>query len=147
MTNTSDQSTRPPDYGEIPGALKDATILVAGAAGLAGTQMLYRLLCDPIFAKSIKQVIAIIRGETAQKAGARVPTPLRTCAAINQPAEGQRQEATLTVLNGDCAKPDFGLEGEQLEVARRANIVINFAADVRFTLPLSGSVSGVVSAT
>ena len=147
MPNTLDQSHQPPDYGEIPGALQDTTILVAGAAGLAGTQMLYRLLYDPIFGGSVKKVIAIIRGETAGKAAARLPALLRTFTGVSQSAEGQHQEARLAVLNGDCAKVDFGLEGDQLEAARQANIVINFAADVRFTLPLSGSMSGVVSAT
>ena len=76
----------------------------------------------------------------------RLPDTLRSLARSKfslQTADGL--EAKLVVLNGDCAKPDFGLDDRQLEMARQANILINAAADTRFTLPLADAVGGVVS--
>ena len=131
-------------YGEIPAALHGSTILITGAAGLVGTQLLYRLLCDSGFSTSIDRVIAIIRGTTAEDALKRLPTALRVFA---RPHSQAISGPKLIVLNGDCARPDFGLDPAQQGVARQADIVINAAADTRFMLPLADAISGVVRST
>ena len=134
-------STTNGSYGGIAAALSGRTILITGAAGLVGTQLLYRLLCDPSLTGAINQVIAIIRARTVEDALDRLPAALRSFAKPDFQASSNPK---LFVLNGDCAKPDFGLDHEQLGLARQAKVVINAAADTRFMLPLVDAVAGVV---
>ena len=136
LTTCTPNSNR---YGDIPAALCGSNILITGAAGLVGTQLLHRLLCDSSFA--IDRVIAIIRAETREDAIMRLPPGLR-CFTRQEPLSSSSPK--LVVLNGDCSKLNFGLASDQLELARQAEIVINAAADTRFTLPLSDAIGGVV---
>jgi thioester reductase-like protein len=132
-------------YGDIPAVLHGSTILITGAAGLVGTQLLYRLLYDSTLSGAINRVIAVIRAKTAEDALKRLPETLRYFATQPDAAASSTNSiAKLVVLNGDCARPDFGLDPVQLDLARQADIVINAAADTRFMLPLVDAIGGVV---
>lgn len=115
----------------ISKALDNSTILVTGAAGFVGSALLFRLLCDPALS-GIKKVIAVVRGKTVEEAAARLPNRL-----TSQPR--------LVVVNGDCGKFDFGVEGNLRDEIHGANIVIHAAGDTRFTLPLAQAMSSIVS--
>ncbi|PWN46660.1 hypothetical protein IE53DRAFT_391171 [Violaceomyces palustris] len=121
-------------------ALNGTTILVTGAAGFVGTALLFRLLCDPKFS-GIKKVIALIRGETVEKATKRLPQTLQPFTLPDQNGEGS--EARLVVLTGDCGRPNFGLKGQDLEQALKTDIVIHAAGDTRFTLPLQDAIGSI----
>jgi thioester reductase-like protein len=141
------RSTAIKSYGDIPAALHGSTILITGAAGLVGTQLLYRLLCDPPLSGAVNRVIAVIRAQTAEAALGRLPETLRNFATRSDagPASSTNSTAKLVVLDGDCARPDFGLDPAQLDLARLADVVINAAADTRFMLPPVDAIAGVVS--
>lgn len=136
------------EYGEITEALRGSTILVTGGAGFVGSALLYRLLYDPAMYKSIKQVVTIIRGETVESAIAKLPTSLQPFAqAIGTKLNTENltgQEPKLWVLNGDCRKFDFGLQGDMTGIAQRADIVIHAAGDVRFALSLPEAIGVIV---
>ncbi|KAI9332464.1 male sterility protein-domain-containing protein [Zopfochytrium polystomum] len=104
-------------------------ILVTGAAGFLGAAILHRLLGDPSF--DVLQVVAIVRGATAEESLKRIPSSLRHHA---QPI-GEGAIPKLLVLNGDCTRPNFGLEARDFEEACKAEIVLHCAGNNRFTLP------------
>lgn len=127
-------------YGDVGTALQDATILLTGAVGFCGTALLFRLLEDPVFRSSVKQVLALVRGDTLEKAVARLPRPLQKW---TRPDESDALPK-LVVLNGDCSKIGLGLSSEQAEVARRADIVIHAAGDTRFNLSQADAIACIV---
>ena len=133
-------SAKVSDYGDVGVFLQDATILLTGAVGFAGTALLFRLLEDPILRSSVKQVLALIRGETLEKAVARLPRPLQRWTRV----DGSEGLPKLVVLNGDCSKIGLGLVGEQAEAARRASIVIHAAGDTRFNLSQAEAIQCIV---
>lgn len=114
----------------ISEALDGSTILVTGAAGFVGSAILFRLLCDPAL-NGIKKVVAVVRGKTVEEATARLSNRLTS-------------QDRLVVVNGDCGKFDFGLEGKLRDEIHGANIVIHAAGDTRFTLPLSQAMASIV---
>lgn len=126
------------NIGAIAEALQGTTILITGAAGFVGVALVQRLLCDANFA-GIKKVICLIRGETVEKATARLPESLQRLSV-----GAEEEPARLVVLTGDCGKPDFGLQEDQLRVAMQADIVIHAAGDTRFTLPLKDAMASIV---
>ena len=125
---------------EVVSALERSTVLVAGAAGLVGTQLLHRLLSPP-FEAAVKQVIAIIRATNSKEAADKLPEFLKFETFYKHPSSAA---AKLIVLYGDCSKPNLGLDDDDLKTAQQATIVINAAADTRFMRPLSDALSGVV---
>ncbi|GAC93613.1 NRPS-like enzyme [Pseudozyma hubeiensis SY62] len=115
----------------IQDVLKGSRILITGAAGFVGAALLHRLLGDDSF--DVKQVVAIVRGKTSEDALKRLPKSVHHHA---QPAsEGALPK--LVIVNGDCARPNFGLNEQDFEKVRKTEIVIHCAGDTRFTLPIS----------
>lgn len=130
---------------DIAEALNDTTILITGAAGFVGVALVQRLLLDPQF-EGINQVICIIRGDSVESATLRLPESLQRLAkSTSEKNDNQATPPRLIVLNGDCSRPDFGLQGDQLNAAMKANIVIHAAGDTRFTLPLKDAMASIVS--
>ncbi|KIS66431.1 uncharacterized protein UMAG_05422 [Mycosarcoma maydis] len=115
----------------IQDVLNGSRILVTGAAGFVGAALLHRLLTDQSF--NVKQIVAIVRAKTPQDALKRLPK------AVHHHAEPECNGALakLVVVNGDCARPNFGLDEKEFEKVRKTEIVIHCAGDTRFTLPIS----------
>ena len=119
--------------------LSGSRILITGAAGFVGAALCHRLLSDPSF--NVKQVVAIVRGKTEQDALKRLPKSIHH---LVEPQEG-REVPQLVVVNGDCTRPNFGLDDDDFEKVRRTEIVIHCAGDTRFTLPVTQAFQSMVS--
>lgn len=137
--NTRIHSTR--GFGDAPAALQGSTILITGAAGFVGSQLLFRLPSWPL-RDAVKQVHAIIRGSSIECAIARLPRYLARYTP--EPKNEGYSASKLIALNGDCSQPNLSLNSQQLRVAQRATILINAAADTRARGPLDNAIAGVV---
>ncbi|CDS82027.1 uncharacterized protein SPSC_00209 [Sporisorium scitamineum] len=127
--NTDDDA--PVREKTIQDVLDGSRILITGAAGFVGAALLHRLLGDASF--NVKQVVAIVRGKTPEDALKRLPK------AVHHHAKPESEGALpkLVVITGDCARPNFGLNEQDLEQVRKTEIVIHCAGDTRFTLPIT----------
>jgi len=114
------------------------TILLTGATGALGSELLSRLLRR----YPDSRLVAVVRGKSRQEAEARLAQ------AVDDPAlfavEGHRIEA----LPGDVGKPLLGLDEEiASRLAATTGKLFHLAANVRFSASLPESRAGNVDST
>ena len=104
------------------------TVLLTGATGFLGMEVLARLL-----ERDDVEVLALVRGRDHTAAQARLDTVLATLYDVPPPAAKQRVRA----LPGDVTVDGLGLaERDRRDVLRCVDSVLHCAASISFTLPL-----------
>ncbi|KAL6853108.1 NRPS [Amphichorda felina] len=101
------------------------TVLLTGATGFIGTQILRQLLQHG----QVGRVIAVVRGET--KASARQRT---IAAAAKAPWWTDSCGDTLDVWSGDLSQPQLGLNTAQWRELEGVHVVIHNGAKVHWTM-------------
>jgi len=104
------------------------TVLLTGATGFLGVEVLARLLED-----TDHDVIALVRGEDDAAAQTRVDELLKTIVAPGARPPGGRVRA----LAADLESPGLGLSPTfREEIAGEVSAVVHCAASISFTLPI-----------
>lgn len=114
------------------------TILLTGATGALGSELLPRLLVR----YPDSRVVAIVRGNSRQEAEARLAQ------AIDDPALLGKEGGRIEALPGDVGKPSLGLDEESARrLAQSTSKLFHLAANVRFSATLDESRAGNVDST
>lgn len=111
----------------LPPAPPDDTVLLTGATGFLGMELLAELLEG-----SERRVLALVRARTNEEAESRIRTTL--AGVFDKP---ERYQDRVVALRGDLTSPDLGLDDAALELALGAGEIIHGAASVAFDLPIS----------
>lgn len=104
----------------------DDTVLLTGATGFLGMEVLARLLSD-----SDRRVLALVRARTDEEARSRLRTTL--AGLFEDPAPYADR---VVALRGDLTLPGLGLDDASHALALQASEIIHGAASVQFDLPL-----------
>lgn len=103
------------------------TVLLTGATGFLGMEVLARLLDEPH-----TEVLALIRADDDEAAAARLQTVLETLGDDDHPGV-----ARVKAVRGDVTTRGLGLSDSDRElVLAKATHVVHCAACIEFTLPL-----------
>jgi len=105
------------------------TVLLTGATGFLGTELLARLLDD-----SDRRVLALVRARNDEEAQSRLRTTL--AGIFDDPAPYSDR---VVALCGDLTAPGLGLDPAAHELALGASEIIHGAGSVAFNLPLDKS--------
>jgi long-chain acyl-CoA synthetase len=104
------------------------TVLLTGATGFLGMEVLARLL-----EREDIEVLALIRGDDAEEAHKRLDGVL--CTLYDDPPQQLRERARA--LAGDATADGLGLsDADRREVVERVDGVLHCAASIAFDLPL-----------
>jgi thioester reductase-like protein len=105
------------------------SVLLTGATGFLGMEVLVRLLDQPGV-----EIIALVRARDRQAATARIDTVLgQLYEHPVAPALARR----ITALPGDVSAPELGLSAEDRRtVTQRTTSIVHCAASISFDLPL-----------
>ncbi|MGH2839295.1 MAG: SDR family oxidoreductase [Solirubrobacteraceae bacterium] len=112
-----------------PPPQRDDTVLLTGATGFLGMELLARLLDD-----TDRRVLALIRARSDDEAQSRLRTTL--AGLFDDPAPHADR---VVALRGDLTSPGLGLDPAARELALGASEIIHGAASVTFDLPLDES--------
>jgi thioester reductase-like protein len=103
------------------------TVLLTGATGFVGMEVLARLLEDG----SDDSVLALVRGRDREEATARLG---RVLDGLGADADARRR---VRALPGNLTEPGLGLGSEdQMRVAESVTDIVHCAASISFTLPI-----------
>ncbi|MGD9675905.1 MAG: SDR family oxidoreductase [Candidatus Bipolaricaulia bacterium] len=103
------------------------TLLVTGASGFLGTQIVRRILAQTDF-----RVLALVRGEDDESAARRLSR-----AWWDWPELGRAIGEQVHVVRGDVTQPRLGLSDPAYEqLAQRVTHIVHSAADLRLRGPL-----------
>ncbi|HEV2820145.1 MAG TPA: SDR family oxidoreductase [Solirubrobacteraceae bacterium] len=101
------------------------SVLLTGATGFVGTEVLARLL------EGDEEIVAIVRGRDEEEAGARLDTVLDGLGVAS--AERSRARA----IPGELTQPGLGLSDATADaLAGEVTEIVHCAASISFTLPL-----------
>jgi thioester reductase-like protein len=110
---------------------RDDALLLSGATGFVGMEVMARVLSD-----SDRDVIALVRAADDDAAADRLQGILRDLL----PRGGRAARGRVTAVAADLERPGLGLNARRLdEIAGRTRDVIHCAASVSFALPLPES--------
>jgi len=107
----------------------DDTVLLTGATGFLGMELLARLLDDPD-----RRVLALVRARSDDEADSRIRTTLAGLFEDPSPYADR-----VVALRGDLTASGLGLGPAARELALGAREIIHGAASVAFDLPLDES--------
>ncbi|MEY2516988.1 MAG: hypothetical protein QOJ89_4346, partial [bacterium] len=113
----------------LPPTHHDDTVLLTGATGFLGMEVLARLMDT-----TDKQVLALVRADTDEEAASRVRTTL-----ANLFEDPSAYADRVVALRGDLTSAGLGLDTAARERALGATEIIHGAASVAFDLPLDES--------
>jgi thioester reductase-like protein len=105
-----------------------STIVLTGATGMVGRELLARLARDPAF----ERVLCLIRPSERESAQARLDAVLAKVDEAPQPGR-------LVAIAGDVVQGELGLSAADRATLREADRVLHCAASVSFDLPLDES--------
>lgn len=103
-------------------------VLLTGATGFVGTELLARLL-----ERGERPVVALVRADSDEAAQGRVDSVLKNIFG----AQASRRAARVQALAADLTAPDLGLSAvRRTWLAESVSTIIHGAASISFTLPL-----------
>jgi thioester reductase-like protein len=112
-----------------PPDIPDGSVLITGATGFVGTEVLSRYL-----ERSAHHVVAIVRAADDAQAAARLRATI-DAACGDASAHADR----VTAVAGDLTAPRLGLGRRWAPLAERIGMIVHGAASVAFDLPLPES--------
>jgi len=110
----------------LPPPHPDETVLLTGATGFLGMELLAELLQH-----SDRRVLALVRAGTNEEAQTRLRTTL--AGVFDEPEQYQRR---VVALRGDLTSEGLGLDADARELALGAGEIIHGAASVAFDQPI-----------
>lgn len=118
---------------------KNRSILITGASGFIGKQLLEKLLRS---CSNLKKIYILLRDSHHASASERLKHILSSALFCRLWSGFPDFESKIQVIRGDVAQPDFGISDEDKEtILSEVSIVFHLAATISFNEPLRKAVN------